>query len=29
MSMGQDRIAKGDIERLILPTAIKEFLVYR
>lgn len=29
MSMGQDRIAKGDMDRLTLPTAIKEFLVYR
>ena len=28
-SMGQDRIANGDIEKLTLPTAIKEFLVYK
>jgi len=29
MTMGKDRIDKGDIDNLILPTAIKEFLVYR
>ena len=29
MSMGKDRIARGDMDRLILPTAIKEFLLYR
>ena len=28
-SLGPERIAKGDIDRLTLPTAIKEFLVYR
>jgi len=29
LSLGHERIARGDIERLTLPTAIKEFLVYR
>lgn len=29
ITMGKDRIDKGDIDKLILPTAIKEFLVYK